>query len=64
MWSFVNIIQIHIYIFGYPLYDDLPNNAILMNVEFKKNPLNIINWTIYHYLISKSSRKIFIKINI
>jgi hypothetical protein len=34
--SFVNIIRIKFYIFGYPLNDDLPNNAILMNVDFSK----------------------------
>jgi hypothetical protein len=53
-----------VYILDYPLYGYLQNNTIFGHVGFFWNPLDIFNRIIYHYLISKISKRIFIKINL
>ncbi len=56
-------IWIKLYIFNYPLYGDLQSKTILGHVDFSWNPMDIVDTIIYHYLMSKSSKRIFIKIN-
>jgi hypothetical protein len=57
-------IWIKLYILDYPLYGDLQNNSNLGHVDFFFNPLDIINNIIFIYLLSNSSKRIFIKINL
>jgi hypothetical protein len=42
----------------------MENNAILGHADFLKTSLDIINKNVLHYLMSKSSKKTFIKINL
>jgi hypothetical protein len=57
---FDKLLKMKIYIFCYPLHGNMKNNAILGHVDFFWNSLDITNRNIFHYLMSKNSKNIFI----
>ncbi len=57
---FDKLLNIKLYILCYPLHGNMKNNAILGHVDFFGNSLDITNKNIFHYLISKSPKYIFI----
>jgi len=57
---FDKLINIKFYILSYPSHGNMKNNAILGHVNFFWKSLDIINKNIFYYLMSKTSKKIFI----
>jgi hypothetical protein len=53
-------IKIKFYILYYPSHGNKKNNAILGHVDFSLNYLDIISKNIFHYLMSKIWKKMFI----
>jgi len=53
-------IKIKFYVICYISYRNMKNNVMLGHVDFFQNSLDIINKNIFHYLMSKISKKIFI----
>ncbi len=51
------LIYIKFYIICYPSHGNTKNNAILGQVDFLKKYLDIVNKNIFHYLMSKNSKK-------
>jgi len=54
---FDKLLKIKLYIFCYPSHGNLKNNAILGNVNFFWNSLDIINTNIFYYLMWKKLKK-------
>jgi len=57
---FDKLLKIKIYILCYPSHGNMKNNVILGHVYFFWNSLDIINKNIFHYLMSKNPKNMFI----
>jgi len=57
---FDKLIKIKFYILCYPSHGNMKKSSILGQVDFFWNSLDIINKNIFHYLMSKNSKNMFI----
>ncbi len=58
------LLKISFYNLCYPSHGNMKNNAIFGHVDLKKKSLDIIDNNIFHYLMSKNSKKIHLNIHV